>query len=268
MDITSIVGIIGGFGMIVFSIISSGGNIMAYIHVPSLVLVFGGTTTCILTTYPISYVGDIVKVLGKAFKAPKYDHHATIASIIDLANVARKEGLLALEEVAHNIPDPFTKKAVNLMVDGTDPVLLKDILEVEISSMESRHLRGAGVFENMSAFAPAVGMLGTVIGLIVMLGSLDDPSGLGPGMAVALITTFYGSIIANLIGIPLCAKLKQRSAEEIMQMELTLEGILSIHGGENPRIIEEKLLSFLSQTAIKKNGKPSDAKAAAKASAE
>jgi chemotaxis protein MotA len=259
MDFTTIVGIILTFVMIVYSAVSGSpegfGAVMRLVHFPSIVLVIGGTLSIFVGTYTIEQLKEVGKIASKAFKSPVYDSKATIASIIELANIARKEGLLALEEVAAKIEDPFMQKAVNLMVDGTDPVLLKDILEAEIGATEDRHKVGAGMFEGMALIAPAVGMLGTVIGLIGMLNSLDDPSGLGPGMSIALITTFYGSLMANIFCNPIASKLKTRSQQEVLQKELILEGVLSIHGGENPHIIQEKLHSFLSRTQLTGGGK-------------
>lgn len=269
MDLTTIIGIVFAFAMIVYGAMGGGEGltgIMRLVHIPSLILVFGGTVAAFIGTYTMEQLKAFGKITGKAFKAPHFDPKKTINSIIELANIARKEGLLALEEIASKIEDPFMQKAVNLMVDGTDPVLLKDILEAEIGATESRHQTGASMYEGIAAIAPAFGMLGTLIGLIGMLGSLDDADGLGAGMAIALVTTFYGSLIANIIANPIANKLKTRSAEEILQMELILEGILSIHGGENPHIIQEKLNSFLSRTEL--HGKPKKGEAAPVAAEE
>ncbi|MCL2030134.1 MAG: motility protein A [Oscillospiraceae bacterium] len=257
MDITTIIGIVLAIVAIFYGAVSSGGieALGGLIDVPSVIVTFGGTIATFVATYTMDQIKSVGKITAKAFKAPNYDSKATIASIIELANIARKEGLLALEEVATKIENLFMQKAVNLMVDGTDPVLLKDILEAEIGATESRHQEGAGVFETIAAIGPAFGMLGTLIGLINMLNNLEDAASLGPGMAVALVTTFYGSVIANVIANPIAAKLKTRSGQEVMQMELILEGILSIHGGENPHIIQEKLNSFLSRTELHGKGK-------------
>lgn len=253
MDIATIIGIALAFIMIVFGAVfdmEAGidfSKMSGLIDIPSIIITIGGTIASVFASNTMEQIKSIGKITGKAFKNIQYDSKATINSIIELANIARKEGLLALEEVAEKIESPFMKKAVNLMVDGTDPVLLKDILEAEIGAMEGRHQAGAAIFDGIGAMGPAYGMLGTLIGLINMLGNLSDPDSLGPGMAVALVTTFYGSIIANIIAIPIATKLRTKSGQEVMQMELILEGILSIHGGENPHIIEEKLMSFLSR---------------------
>ena len=168
-----------------------------------------------------------------------------IKKIIDLSNVARKEGLLALEEAAGDLDDAFLKKGILLVVDGTDPELVRAIMETEIISIESRHKGKIGFWQDLGSMGPAWGMIGTLIGLVNMLQALDDPSAIGPAMAVALLTTLYGSMIANWICAPTAAKLKSNSAAEIQIKEIMIEGLLSIQAGENPRVIEEKLKSFL-----------------------
>ena len=170
----------------------------------------------------------------------------TIRSIISLSNVARKEGLLALEEAASDIDDDFLKKGVLLIVDGTDPELVRSIMETELTCIEERHFKVISFWDNIAAMGPAWGMIGTLIGLINMLQALDDPSAIGPNMAIALITTLYGSILANWIATPVATKLRSNNTKEIMIKEVMVEGLLSIQAGENPRVIEEKLKSFLS----------------------
>ncbi|MDL2288042.1 motility protein A [Oscillospiraceae bacterium OttesenSCG-928-F05] len=247
MDITTIIGIVIGVGCMIFGIISGGGVVGRFIDPGSIVIVVGGTFSAIITSYSLKELLSIGKIAGQAFKEGKFDFSGSINQIIDLANVARKEGLLALEDAIKELNEPFLTKGIMLIVDGTDPELVKEILEAEIVFLGERHKTGAGLFDNMAAYAPAFGMLGTLIGLIIMLDNLDDPSSLGPGMAVALITTFYGSFVANIICTPMASKLKLRSSKEILHKQLLLEGMLSIQAGENPRIIEEKLYSLLAK---------------------
>ena len=178
-------------------------------------------------------------------KVPKSNEGEVIHTIIDLANVARKEGLLQLEEAASDIDDEFLKKGIMLIVDGTDQELVTSILETDLSCIERRHNKIISFWDGLAAMGPAWGMIGTLIGLINMLKLLDDPSSIGPNMAVALITTLYGSLLANWISIPVASKLRAINAKEIMTKEVICEGILSIQAGENPRVIEEKLKSFL-----------------------
>ncbi|KPU28211.1 flagellar motor protein MotP [Caloranaerobacter sp. TR13] len=244
MDLATAIGFIAGIVFIVWGI-SLSGSIKTFIDAPSLVIVLGGTIAATFISYPLSKVFKTLKVVKNAFMTKNVLPIEIINEIIKLANIARREGLLALEEAAENIEDMFLKKGIVLIVDGTDPELVRNILETELSFTEERHAEGQSVFEAMGSYAPAFGMIGTLIGLINLLKNLNDPASVGPNMSVALITTFYGSLFANLIFIPLANKLKGRSREEILIKELIVEGLLSIQAGENPRIIEEKLKTFL-----------------------
>lgn len=244
MDLATIVGIIVGLTFVVIGIIQDG-DIITFVNFASIMIVIGGTVAATFVAYPLYTVIDSLKVVKKAFTAQKNEAGVIISKIIELANTARKEGLLALEEASEDINDAFLQKGVMLVVDGTDPELVRNLLETELSFVEERHKEGQGIFEVMGTYAPAFGMIGTLIGLINMLRKLDDPSTIGPSMAVALITTFYGSLLANLIFLPIANKLKFRSREEVLLKEIMLEGMLSIQAGENPRIIEEKLKAFL-----------------------
>jgi len=245
LDLASIIGLLSGIIVMVWTILLSG-DLAGYIHWPSIVCTFGGTLAMTVMAFPFKGLAQSLKSLKYVFVYKPLDAENLIKSIIDLANIARKEGLLALEEAAHNIEDDFLQRGVNLIVDGTDPELVRNIMETELAFIEERHAGNRGVYEFMANIGPAFGMLGTLIGLINMLANLDDPSSVGPNMAVAIITTFYGSLIANVFCNPVVSKLKKRSSEEILMKEVMLEGILSIQAGENPRIIEEKLKAFLS----------------------
>lgn len=251
MDLSSIIGLIGCFVVIVFGILF-GKDISVlfnFLHAPSALITFGGATMCMLATTKTlpTFVGYI-KSFGLIMKVPSSNESEVIKSIIDLSNVARKEGLLALEEAANGIEDPFLKKGILLIVDGTDPELVRSILETELSCIESRHGNVIGFWEGYAAMGPAWGMIGTLIGLVNMLKQLEDISTVGPNMSVALITTLYGSMLANWICIPIASKLKNNNAFEIRLKEVMVEGLLSIQAGENPRVIEEKLKSFLPPT--------------------
>jgi chemotaxis protein MotA len=194
---------------------------------------------------PLERSKNLGKILKAAFVTERIDMIGLIQTLVSFAEKARREGLLALEEDASHIDDAFMKKAIQLVVDGTDPELVKSILDTEIGLMEERHSANKSYMETLGEMGPAFGMIGTLIGLIQMLGRLDDPSALGPGMAVALITTMYGSMLANMVAIPIGKKLSVNSSREILSRELMVEGILSIQAGENPRIVEEKLKVFL-----------------------
>lgn len=244
MDLATIVGIVLSFGLVAGAIVT-GGSPMVFINVPSMLIVFGGTIGATLVNYPLKNVLGVIGVVKNTFFAKEEKPIQVIERFIDYANRARREGILALEPLIKEIQDPFLKKGLQLTVDGLEPQTIQEILETEISYMEERHEIGAEILGIMGAFAPAMGMIGTVIGLVQMLQTMNDPSTIGPSMAVALITTFYGAILSNLVFNPMAGKLKTRSKEERLIKEMILEGILSISKGENPRIIEDKLNSFL-----------------------
>ncbi len=249
MDLATIIGIIGCAGIVVFGIVSGDQGFAAlgnFWDVPSVLITIGGSMMCMLSMS--DSIGSFVQSL-KGFlittKVPESNESEVIHRIIDLANVARKEGLLQLEEAAADIEDEFLKKGIMLIVDGTDQELVSSILETDLGCVEDRHNKVIGFWDALAAMGPAWGMIGTLIGLINMLKLLDDPSSIGPNMAVALITTLYGSLLANWIATPVSTKLKSINKKEIMTKEVICEGILSIQAGENPRVIEEKLKSFL-----------------------
>lgn len=248
MDLASIIGLVLCLVMCVFGILTNAGaeNIGRYIDPASAIITFGGAFFAVMLSKSLpDYIGGL-KSFTLIFKTPTADVKAMIQKIIDLSNIARKEGLLSLEEAASDLDDEFMKKGILLIVDGTDPELVRGIMETELLSTEDRHKTKIGFWEDLGAMGPAWGMIGTLIGLVNMLYEMDDPSSIGPSMAVALITTLYGSLLANWICIPVSGKLKANNANEIMIKEIMIEGLLSIQAGENPRVIEEKLKSFLS----------------------
>lgn len=244
MDISTIIGLLMGFGFIIGGIVTSG-ELGSFIDIASIVIVLGGTIASTLASFPLDKFNNLFKVIKKAFQHNDTSPTKVIGDIINLASVARKEGLLSLEEYSENLDDEFLKKGIMLIVDGTDPELVRNILETELIFLEERHMDGQSIFETMGTYAPAFGMIGTLIGLINMLRFLDDPSTIGPSMSVALVTTLYGSMLANVVFLPIAQKLKIRSRDEILVKELMVEGLLSIQAGENPRIIEEKLKTFI-----------------------
>jgi len=257
VDIATIVGIVFGIVLLLGSILIEG-SLSAFWSVSSLMIVLGGTLASTLINFPLAQVVGTIKIIRIAFRNHTTEPAEIIGALVAFAEKARREGLLALEAEAEVIDESFLKKGIQLIVDGTDPELVRSILETELIFVEERHKQGALIFENMGSSAPAFGMIGTLIGLILMLRNLEDPSTIGPGMAIALITTFYGSLFANLIFLPIAGKLKIRSSEEILNKELMLEGILSIQAGENPRIVAEKMKSFLDPIARKKLDKKDD----------
>ena len=247
MDIASLVGLILGMVMVVFGILSSGGNIVEdFMDLPSVIITIGGSLAGTLASHKLADFISGLKGIGLAMKEPSVgDASEVISNIINLSIISRKEGLLALEEATHDMDDEFLKKGINLVVDGTDPDLVRGILETDLINLEARHKKVIGFWEKWAELGPAWGMIGTLIGLVNMLKNLTDSSSIGPNMAVALLTTLYGSLIANWLAGPTAAKLKVNNDMEIMMREITVEGLLSIQAGENPRVIEEKLKSFL-----------------------
>lgn len=251
MDIASLAGIIIGVVMVLFGIISSGGveAFGNFIDIPSVFITIGGSISSVLTAHKLAdFIGGF-KSISLPFQEKVIDPSQVIKQIIELSNTGRKEGLLALEEAANGIEDDFLKKGIMLIVDGTDPELVRGILETDLYCLQDRHGKVIGFWEKWAEMGPAWGMIGTLIGLVNMLKQLDDPSSIGPQMAVALLTTLYGSLIANWLCIPLSYKLKANDALETIMKEITIEGLLSIQAGENPRVIEEKLKSFLAPSA-------------------
>ncbi len=247
MDLASLIGFLMCFGMLAFGIIQAAGlgGVGNYIDIPSAIITFGGAFAAVMTSYSMSDYLAGLKSIKLIFKAPSVNTPDLIKKIIDLSNVARKEGLLSLEESASDMDEPFLKKGVLLVVDGTDPDLVRGILETEMECIDSRHKNTSGFWETLASMGPAWGMIGTLVGLVNMLNNMSDASSIGPSMAVALITTLYGSLLANWICTPTAAKLKADNAVEMMQKQVMIEGLLSIQAGENPRVIEEKLKSFL-----------------------
>ncbi len=247
MDIASLAGIVLGLVMVIFGIVSSGGveAFGNFIDVPSVIITIGGSLSSTLASHKLPDFINGLKAMGLIFKQDSQDPGEIIKSIIDMSNVARKEGLLALEEAANNIEDPFLKKGIMLVVDGTDPELVRGILETDMMCLQERHKSVIGFWDKWGEMGPAWGMIGTLVGLVNMLKNLSDASTIGPSMAVALLTTLYGSLIANWITNPVSSKLKVNDSLEVTMREVTVEGLLSIQAGENPRVIEEKLKSFL-----------------------
>lgn len=247
MDIASLIGLLACLALMIFGMVfgKSFATVASFLHAPSALITFGGALCCVMASYSMpSFVAGL-KSIALIFKTSTMNVPEIIQKIIQLSNVARKEGLLSLEEAASDIDDDFLKKGILLIVDGTDPELVRAIMETELVSVEGRHKEKIGFWENLGAMGPAWGMIGTLIGLILMLKDLSDLAAVGPNMATALITTFYGSVLANWICAPVATKLKGKNDEEMMMKEIEIEGLLSIQAGENPRVIEEKLKSFL-----------------------
>ncbi len=256
MDISILIGTVIAFGTLLWGAMGTGG-LGQYINVPSLIIVFGGTVGASLMTTDMATAKSLPHMLKIAFFKHKLESEKVIEELVGYAEKARRDGILSLDKELKNIDDAFMHKAVQLLVDGTAPELIRDILETEIIFLEQRHNNGIKLFSVAGALAPAFGFLGTLIGLIAMLVKMNDPETLGPAMAVALVTTLYGVILSNMLFIPLGEKLKSRNEEEIKAKEMIIEGIMSIQSGDNPRIVADKLNTFLPpRSRSEKEAKP------------
>jgi len=245
MDITTIGGIIGGFVFIALGIIFAQGNPLMFVDMASVMVTIGGSFSSICVSNPLIKVVTLPKVARFAFFAPRINPNEMIITLVSFSEKARREGLLALEDDLDELDDQFLRKGIQLVVDGTDPELVRRIMETELENITSRHDTARKIFEDWALFAPAWGMIGTLMGLILMLVNIEDKSAIGPGMSAALITTFYGAIMANLIFQPIANKLELRGNEELLLKLIMIEGTLSIQSGDNPRIVKDKLISFL-----------------------
>jgi len=251
MDIGTIIGLVGCMAMIMLGIITGGSGLMTFVDIPSVLIVVLGSWFALFTYSGISGALGIFGIINLAFKVTSFNEKGIITKLMGMSEKARREGLLALEEELEDLEDEFVKKGLRLVVDGTDATVIRDLMENELSQMQSRHVGKIGAVNMWAGLAPGLGMLGTVIGLIGMLKNLEDKSALGPNMAVALITTLYGSMMANLILIPVAGKLTSKDGDECLVKEMEIEGVLSIQAGDNPRILAMKLLSYLEPNARK-----------------
>lgn len=264
MDITTVLGIVGGFAFIVNAIFQ-GGELGNFIDPPSMMIVLGGTFSAVIASFPFSMLKNIGKHFTKLISGKKYKVDPVIDLLVEFAQLARKNGLLALEEKANELNDPFFKRGIMLVVDAMEADKVREMLETEVESMGQRHEEEISIYEKAAAFGPAFGMIGTLVGLINMLKSMDLSQGssstLGESMATALVTTFYGCILANLVFMPIAKKLRIRNEEEILYKQIIIEGVIGIQSGENPKNLKEKLVTLLHQTKQEKilggeEGKP------------
>ena len=243
-DIATLIGLFGGILLILLTIMTAGG-LGAFINLPSMLVVVGGTIAAVMVQFPLGDVLGVVGVLRKTLLTKTSELPQLIETIVKFAEEARRDGLLTLEKHAREIDDDFIRDGIQLAIDGTEPELLREIMNTEVENLENRHGKGHGILAAFGTYAPAFGMIGTLVGLVVMLQNMKDPSSIGPSMAVALVTTFYGAVMANLVFLPLAGKLKERTKEEVMVRVLIMEGILAIQSGDNPRLVEQKLNTFL-----------------------
>ncbi len=250
MDITTILGLVIGIVLVVFVGITPAklGN---FFDPASIAIVLGGTLSAVISSYPLSTLKTIPKHMKMVIQGNKYNIGELVNTLEEMAQLARKNGLLALEEKANEIEDPFFKSAIMLIVDATEPEEVRELLENEVDAMSARHEEGAGLYEKASSMAPAFGMIGTLVGLVNMLKGMNIDEGgagdIGPAMATALITTFYGCVLANMLFSPIGKKLRIRNEEELLYKQIMIEGILAIQAGDNPKFLKEKLVTYISQ---------------------
>ena len=245
MDISSLVGFLLAFGLIIGSMMMGSAPMSAFIDIPSAMVVIGGATAAAMMCFPLKIMIGTPGVMLKVFLTKPINVKEMIEQLVSLAETARRDGLLALEGRLEEVTNPFIKLGIQMAVDGTRPEVIEDILRTEIDAISGRHRDGKAVLEQLGRFAPAYGMIGTLMGLIMMLSDMSDPSNIGAGMAVALITTMYGAILSNAIFMPFAEKLSINNKFELNALEIVVRGVMAIQSGENPRVIEQKLYSFL-----------------------
>jgi len=248
VDIATLIGIVVSFGLVIVSILL-GGEGGWFVNYPSLMIVLGGTMGATLLAYPLAEVLSVFGVAKNVFLSRSQLAGELIPLLAGLAKKARQEGILSFESQLDQIEDAFLVKGIQMAIDGMESSAIEDVMATEIQYVEERHRLGAEIFTTMGTFAPAVGMLGTIIGLVQMLMQMEDPSQIGAPMAVALLTTFYGTILANLLFLPVAGKLRTRSKQEILTKQMVLEGVISIQSGDNHRVVEQKLKAFISPKA-------------------
>ena len=244
MDKGTLIGISAGLGLVIVSMLM-GGGVAAFIDIPSLMIVLGGTIAATLVNFPMEDVIGVMKVTQKVIKEEIMPSSKYIDKIVDISKKARTNGLLAIEEDLNNVEEDFMKVTLQHVVNGTEDEDLRKIMDAELALMTQRHKIGQKMYSAMGTYAPAFGMIGTLMGLIQMLQNLEDPAAVGPGMALAMITTFYGALFANLFFLPMAGKLKQRSEREIQFKEMLLMGVMAIQAEESPRVIQSKLVTYL-----------------------
>jgi len=244
MDLGIVFGFIGTWLLIIATLLM-GGKVGIYIDMPSVILIFGASITVVFFCIPAGYVKSIFAITKKAFFHNAAPIDKLIDDLVSFAEIARRDGILSLENAVKEIDDPFIVQGIQMAVDGTDPELIEQVMNNDLDNLVERHETGKSIFDAMGKYAPAMGMIGTLIGLVAMLSDLSDPASIGAGLAVALLTTLYGSIVANAVAGPIADRLAKRSAEEVMYKTVIVKGVMAIQSGDNPRVVEQKLRTFL-----------------------
>lgn len=244
MDKLSLLGVIVGFGAILGGNVLEGGHLGSIMNLPAMIIVLGGTLGAAMLQTPYASLSRALAITSWVFFPPATNLLAGITNVVSWSKVARKEGLLGLELVAEDETNPFMKKGLELLVDGSEPEVIRNILEVELIVTEQRDINAAKFYEAMGGYSPTIGIIGAVLGLVHVMGNLADPAALGPGIAVAFVATIYGVGLANLLFLPIASKLKSVTKNNVQFQEMVIEGIVSIAEGENPKSIELKLSGF------------------------
>lgn len=245
MDLSTSIGIIAGIGFLVAGFLIEGGSIGSLFQLSAALIVFGGTIGAVVTSFPLKELQKVPQWFKLAFTDKSFGISEAHETLIRFAEKARREGLLSLEQELETVEDRFTKQGMQLVIDGTDPEITREILESNIAVMEKRHKVGISVFEAAGGYSPTMGIIGTVMGLVHVLGNLTDPNSLSGSIASAFLATLYGISSANLVWLPIASKLKMKDKAEVSAMEMVLDGILSIQAGENPSILKEKLKTHI-----------------------
>ncbi|MBN1413155.1 MAG: motility protein A [Spirochaetales bacterium] len=245
LDIGSVLGALFGAACVVIGIVVNGADVTVYMNLSSVFITIGGSFGAMMITHPLNHILNIPRFLGIIFFVPKFEEERIITQLVAFSEKARRDGILALEDDLESIEDDFLRQGIQLVVDGTDPEIIKTVLFTELNKIEERHEKGSSLFDDWGKTAPAFGMIGTLMGLVAMLVRLEDKSAIGSGMAQALLTTLYGAVLAYLFLLPFRRRLEERNKEETLVKEIMIEGVLAIQSGDNPRILEEKLLAFL-----------------------
>lgn len=245
LDIGVPLGLTAAVFAVTFAVAAGGGNLRAFLDYPSLLCVFGGSSAVLLIAFPFRTLLDARRIYRAALQSRAGQAAATVETLVSLAETARREGLLALEARTTEIDDPFLILGVQMTVDGTRPEIIEETLRAEMEATSRRHQVGKSIFDTLGKYAPAFGMIGTLLGLVMMLGNMSDPDSIGPGMAVALLTTLYGALLANAVCLPIADKLGFLNRQELAVMELVVKGILGIQSGDHPRLIERRLNMYL-----------------------
>lgn len=244
MDFGTIIGLVAG-AVLLFASILMASDLNAFIDYPSILMVGGGSICAAMISFPVQHLFSVAKITKKCFFTKARDPKQLIGEMVKYAEIARRDGILALDNITGKIDDPFIVQGIQMAVDGTDSDLIEAILMSDLEAVEARHADGKALFDNIGKFAPAFGMIGTLVGLVIMLKNMADPASIGPSMAIAILTTLYGAVISNMVALPLAEKLGRRSKEEILLKMIVIKGVMAIQAGDNPRIVDQKLKTFL-----------------------